>query len=471
MERMSRRRMLGGIGAVGAGAALSACGAAATPQVIEREVTKIVEGTPQVITETVVVKETVVVEKVVNVTPVAGEPTTVNVFDYDPTGTDAWVAADKAFELYFEAKYPHITVKREQAPWTGFTEKLLTSIAGGAKYDVIYGYWEWLPQFIDNNVVGPLDDVVAQDGEIDAGDFYDYAKEVVDGKTFGLAWFISGWLHWYNKSKVLEAGATEPKELDAAGQWDYDAWYQFAKDFTSEADGARVFGYDMASTRSVTVYAMLAWAYGTELWNEDFSQCILDSDENVELWKWIQQFYVEHLSPRPGESGTGEQQIGYTNERVIGTMAGQWYTRTIVQDGAPGKFDIGMVRFPKGPVGQFSVAALNSFYFSKAPSDPMAAWAWYKERSFSDAAAQIYAAIGGGRFPSRKQVAPATVYSWEDTEVYEAIRPILRPYRTSPKEAEFTALYGPAWDEMVLQTRPVEEILTQLAAESTDLIS
>jgi ABC-type glycerol-3-phosphate transport system substrate-binding protein len=129
----------------------------------------------------------------------SGEKVTTYIFDYDPTGTDAWVAADAQFVEYFAEKYPEIEAVREQAPWTGFTEKLLTSVAGGAKYDVIYGYWEWLPLLRDNNVVGPLDDLLAADSEIPPDDFYDYAKETVDNQTYGLAWFISGWLHWYNK--------------------------------------------------------------------------------------------------------------------------------------------------------------------------------------------------------------------------------------------------------------------------------
>lgn len=400
--------------------------------------------------------------------PAAAKVTT-HVFDYDPTGTDTWVAADAEFIEYFTGKYPNIEVIREQAPWTGFTEKLLTSIAGGSQYDVIYGYWEWLPLFRDNNVVGPLDDLIAGDSELSADDFYDYAKETVDGQTYGLAWFISGWLHWYNKNAVQEAGHTDLKALDNEGKWDYDAWYNFAKTFTSEKDGAPLYGYDMGATRSVTVYTMLAWAWGTEFWNEDFTQNIINSEENVKLWQWLQQFYSEGLTPTPG-AGTQEQAPGFTNGRAVATMAGQWYTRNIVQEKTTDLFDIGMVRFPKGPEGQYSVAALNSFYFAREPQAPEAAWTWYKERSFSEMAAKIYAQIGGGRFPSRKSVAPQKLFDWEDTEIYEAIRPILRTYRTSPKEAEWTALYQAAYDEMILATRPIEEILGQLAENATALV-
>ena len=49
VKRLSRRGMLKvGAGLLGAGA-LSACQPVATPQVIEKVVTQIVEGTPQVV--------------------------------------------------------------------------------------------------------------------------------------------------------------------------------------------------------------------------------------------------------------------------------------------------------------------------------------------------------------------------------------------------------------------------------------
>ncbi len=67
--RISRRGLLGWIAMGGAGALLGACSPTATPQVptpkiVEKEVTKVVQGTPQVVKETVVVKPTAVTQAV-----------------------------------------------------------------------------------------------------------------------------------------------------------------------------------------------------------------------------------------------------------------------------------------------------------------------------------------------------------------------------------------------------------------------
>ena len=160
------------------------------------------------------------------------------------------------------------------------------------------------------------------------------------------------------------------------------------------------------------------------------------------------------------------QAVGH-GEEVGGQRAVEG--RTLVQEKTPDLFDIGMVRFPTGPAGTYAVAALNSYYFSSAPSDPTAAFTWYKERSFSEAAYKIYGPIGVGPFPSRKSIAPVAVFPFEDTEVYESIRPTMHAYRTSPKETEFSALFTAAYDEMILETRPIEQILAQLAEEAEAL--
>ena len=241
-KKLSRRAFMRNAGLLGTGMTLAAC-------VPVPPVPPVAPVTPVAPQDSMEGETEAVAELAVEELEVA------YVFDYDPTGADAWVAADEEFVQYFAEKYPNYVVVREQTPWTGFTEKLLTSIAGGSRYDVIYGYWQWLPLFIENDVVGPLDDLIDADTTIAADDFFDYAKETVEGDTYGLAWFISGWLHWYNMTAVNEAGYTTPKEMNENGEWDYDAWFQFATDFTSRAGGVPIYGYDMASARGVSVYA------------------------------------------------------------------------------------------------------------------------------------------------------------------------------------------------------------------------
>ena len=85
-HRMTRREFLRGAGLGAAGLALASC----QPK-----------------------------EEAATATPVAPQKTTISIFNYDPTGTDAWVVADGEFDEYFAEKYPNIEITMDQAPWTG----------------------------------------------------------------------------------------------------------------------------------------------------------------------------------------------------------------------------------------------------------------------------------------------------------------------------------------------------------------
>ena len=83
----------------------------------------------------------------------------------------------------------------------------------------------------------------------------------------------------------------------------------------------------------------------------------------------------------------------------------------------------------------------------------------------------MFVPIGNGRFPALKALEPKTEYDWENVEMYDALRPTMVEYTVSPKESEFNELFEAAYDEMILQTRPIEDILGQLAQETTELMN
>jgi ABC-type glycerol-3-phosphate transport system substrate-binding protein len=147
---LSRRSLLlFGAGALGA-AGLAACGATPTPQVIkevvtqvvEKEVTKIVEGTPQVVKETVVVENTVVVEKTVPVT-LAPTPTEVRIACY--TISDSWNKTVEGVYAAFMEKNPSIKVKNEWRPGQDYWTKIQTEFAAGTAPDVTVNQVTTLP--------------------------------------------------------------------------------------------------------------------------------------------------------------------------------------------------------------------------------------------------------------------------------------------------------------------------------------
>ncbi len=395
---------------------------------------------------------------------------TINVWDYDPTGIDLWVDADKKFGDYFTAKYPKVKVKRTTTGFQGFAEALLTSVAGGAKYDVIYGWSPWLPQFVKNNVVTPLDDYLKNDGDVSADAFYDYGKDMRGGKLYGLAWYASAEFMYYNRTALKNAGLGDPAQLDAAGQWTFDAFKQLAQAATKSTPNGPVYGFDMGITRGTGDFSAFSRASGSDLWDTDMKKSLADSPVNVALWTFIQDFYRQKLTPTPSEGSGLNKTLGFGNERIMMMISGANYFRQADQDKVASKFDIGLSRIPKGPGGQSHVSFLNSYYMGAHGDNANGAWAWYKERSFSPKAVELYVATGAGRFPDKKDQKAVTVYPFENAELFEQIRKDMYAVRVIDQEFKFEDLYGAAWDQLALKSGNAQQLLTKLASDANQLI-
>jgi len=129
-----------------------------------------------------------------------------------------------------------------------------------------------------------------------------------------------------------------------------------------------------------------------------------------------------------------------------------------------------MSRIPAGPGGQSHVAFLNSYFMGSRGSNAAGGWAWYKERSFSDKASELYVDTGASRFPVRKDQKAVTRYAWEDPKLFSLIGKDMYPVRVAPVQTKFDALYGATWDSLALKSGSPQELLSKLATDSNALL-
>jgi len=209
MDAFSRRHLLrGSLGLAGA-AALAACGATSTPQVvekvvtqvIEREVTKIVEGTPQVVKETVVVESTVLVEKEVEVT--AAPPANADkiaVWAPGGSGTVADWNYDPILQVVEEAT--NTDIEMAYFDWDVYNDKVNAAAASGTVPDIIgsinhesvnlWGGW------VRDGVVAAFEGEVADAAPLVMDQYVrnpHYAALKVDGKIYAQPIFWSEGLY------------------------------------------------------------------------------------------------------------------------------------------------------------------------------------------------------------------------------------------------------------------------------------
>ncbi|HZF79063.1 MAG TPA: sugar ABC transporter substrate-binding protein [Rubrivivax sp.] len=112
----------------------------------------------------------------------------------------------------FRSERPDIHVKVEQLPWSAAHEKLLTAFAGDATPDIAQLGNTWLPEFVALGALEPLDAHIAGATGVDSRDYFEgiWATNVIEGRVFGLPWYIDTRLLFYRRDLLHQAGFERP---------------------------------------------------------------------------------------------------------------------------------------------------------------------------------------------------------------------------------------------------------------------
>jgi multiple sugar transport system substrate-binding protein len=370
---------------------------------------------------------------------------------------DAWAGIWGSFE----SKNPGIKLEIENNPFNGYQEKMLTSLAGGSDFDIIYGWEPWLTTFAEKNVIRPLDDYLAKDNELKLDDFYPAAVEKWKGKVYGLGWFISGYQTWFN-ADLLKKADVDPRALEKDGKWTWDALYDLARKLSTGQGADRVFGY--MHTVNTQGMSTAIWSAGADYWDADGKKSLVNTPEFIDILQQQMDMTMKDKStPLPAEAAM-QGGPGFLNKRAASLLTGPHYSRGVeeVQDPST-KVPVTMVAAPKGSGGKREALALvNSFYITNVGKNPDQAWLLYKHLLSAETQKAVVP-LGGGRFPAFKNVAPQTAYPWEDADVYKTTAAIMRRPWTVARQAEFEKAWGTAIEEILTGTKPVKQSMDDLA--------
>ena len=109
----------------------------------------------------------------------------------------------------FERTHPGIRVEVQQLPWTAAHEKLLTAFAGDSTPDVCQLGNTWVPEFVALGALEPLDARVGA-SSVEARDYFSgiWDTNVVDGRLYGVPWYVDTRLLFYRRDLLDAAGVT-----------------------------------------------------------------------------------------------------------------------------------------------------------------------------------------------------------------------------------------------------------------------
>jgi multiple sugar transport system substrate-binding protein len=119
----------------------------------------------------------------------------------------------------FEREHPGVHVVVQQIPLTAAHEKLLTAFAGDALPDVAQIGNTWIPEFAALGAVEPLQPHVDSSNVVAQADYFPgiWDTNVIDGKLYGVPWYVDTRLIFYRTDLLAAAGFAQPPR-------DWDEW-------------------------------------------------------------------------------------------------------------------------------------------------------------------------------------------------------------------------------------------------------
>ena len=278
-----------------------------------------------------------------------------------------------------------------------YQDKLKTDIAAGTAPDVF-----WLPgtdiaDFAKAGLIMNIREEAAKTEHSDA-DFYAGPMEslTVDPATgatspdylWGVPRDVSTFALYMNLDLIQAAGVDDPRELAAAGEWDWDAFEATSKAITDLGDGNKGFGAGGWWAN----WGYFVHSAGGGFFNEDRTACALDSDESVAGLEYLKGLYDNGYGVPFGE----DAEPGFKAGQVGMFINGRWAT--------PGAREItdfawDVVELPTGASEGRNWQFWGAYVVNAKTENPAGAWKLIQELTSADVQGQISEL--GANIPSR----------------------------------------------------------------------
>lgn len=347
-----------------------------------------------------------------------------------------------------------------------YQEQLRAEIAAGTAPDVF-----WIPgtdvaDFATRGLILNAAELAAATEGYTAANFYEgpmfhltYNPETGasgdgSGAVWGLPRDVSTFVLYLNLDLIDEAGAADPRELAANGEWNWDSFLEVAQ--ATRALGSDIYGYGASAWWGP--YGVWLNASGGGFFTEDRAACALDTEESLAGLDFQRSLYQDYDVATPyGEDPEPPFRAG----KVAMFQNGRWATpgvRTV-------DFNWDVVELPAGPNGTPGNWLFWGAYVINANTKhPEEAWALVQALTTAETQGKISAL--GANIPSRvSQEALDAFLTFTPPANNQAflngIAPAAAPTAEGPLWAgswpEFDKIMGPAIQGVLTGSTTVED--------------
>ncbi|MEW6404689.1 MAG: sugar ABC transporter substrate-binding protein [Chloroflexota bacterium] len=302
-----------------------------------------------------------------------------------------------------DAQLDGITLTYEPGGTEGanYQDQLRSEVAAGTAPDVF-----WIPgtdvaDFATRGLILNASDLAASTEGFDVDAFYPgpmyhltynpegNASGADSGALWGLPRDVSTFALYLNLDLINEAGAPDPRELAANGEWDWDAFLDVAQ--KTRALGSDIYGYGASAWWGP--YGVWLNASGGGFFTEDRTACALNTPESMAGLDFQRSLYQDYDVATPyGEDPEPPFRAG----KVAMFQNGRWATpgvRTV-------EFEWDVVELPAGPNGTPGNWLFWGAYVINAKTEhPEEAWKLVQALTTAETQGQVSAL--GANIPSR----------------------------------------------------------------------
>ncbi|KUK66515.1 ABC transporter substrate-binding protein [Mesotoga sp.] len=198
----------------------------------------------------------------------------------------------------FNKAHKDITVRAIfQGSYDDTVTKLKTALLTGKGPDVAQVNIEHIQIFSKDGSLQDLTDLIGGDSSLSPEDFVDSFWQTIirDGKPYALPFNISALMLFYNKDHFRAAGL----DPDRPPQ-NWEELEEYARKLTIRKSGdSRPSQYGLLWGVDAMFYQFepLVWQNGGEIFNEQMTECIINSPEGIEALETWRRWFSEGLSP------------------------------------------------------------------------------------------------------------------------------------------------------------------------------
>ncbi len=279
-----------------------------------------------------------------------------------------------------------------------YQDVLRTELAAGTAPDVF-----WIPgtdvaDFATRGLILDLRELAAatpdyNDADFYAGPMFHLTFNPENGSNgevlWGLPRDVSTFALYINNDLIEQSGAPDPRELAAAGEWDWDAFVETAVAVNNLGGDVKGFGMNAWWANP----GLFVNSAGGSFFNEDRTACALDTDEAIAGMEFASRLYNELKVAVPyGE----DSEPPFLAGNVGMFLNGRWATPGTRTNAT---FDWDVVDVPAGPAGGRSWLFWGAYVVNANTPNPEAAWQLIQALTRADVQGQIAAL--GANVPSR----------------------------------------------------------------------